>query len=1055
MELSDLNGGRTNPMTGYVRGIGFFSAEQIPFAVVIIFIAFVSFFFWPGNGTIKAIQAILLFIFLFFSFWFLTGNDPRGWFSRLTEQKRWISVEPETKRDSAGILHPEPIKRRVEVYKTSDGTSRYHVVQKEFKLLTYAQKEDNDSYVGFYILKRGYRLMFIFAWEITQAHDPSMTTERALEQIEASANAINTMSLDIGLKVVSQVRSDATEYLRQQAEIYANEDLDNFSRALVKSRALRAKELANEGLFLQNRIFYFCKYALNIGTTDTVAQTFLDKTLGALQPVITWANGGSNEDKDAWEKVIDTAYQVAYRSINMTLTDQNNFAFSTRTLSVQDLWDRDYAVLHKKKSEIPGYVRIVNGRLVEPSINSAQHAIGRLFAPEDGIPVIPQFYRNYIYLPHSNKYAAFLRFDHLSVMAKHNNSLPIGIKRYLYNISASQSEAHPLRDFDCVVEFRSDNPKYTEIQAERTATAAMNSIATSERKNRPNVTAENRYKEAKAVLQQLAANQNPTWISGGIWMYRNSPEELDVAIQGLTTKISGMEVEREEYDTQGVFWSSFPFEWEFFLYRAAKPRQKYFAYEAQSLVPQVKVPEADKRGALLLSRESLTPLYLDIANRKNHLGIFAMSESGKSVFMAELFLEVLLAGYLVLGFDFTPIDKGSTFKELTTTFSRVGFSAAYHNVRQKCMNLMEMPDLRHIPPDSPEYKETYEKIIEDQYKLLMAIVLEGSTRDPGLVGSLLSQCQKAFHQEVDIIRRYEAAWDGGFCSLGHKNGPILEDFVEFTCAWLQRYKAEITEQDMGGDITSGAIERITTQLRGILTKPIGDRINGPSDFDTSVQFLIIALTDSDESVDSLIYALSGMNLLKRKAVTARRSVLPVDESTTLLSSDYFSQQISEVPVQGRHWGCNLILSGQEMESVINCPSGAKIMNNLDNIFCGRILDDALARLSDPKVGFRHEILKKFASNKMRPDPHLRCSNWYWKRNDKHIEVRHFVSDLLLATTASNEDEEEARNRVLKHFPNNRVEGLIEFSKHYIRCKKQNIPLSTIYPETTEDTCYAA
>ena len=498
-------------------------------------------------------------------------------------------------------------------------------------------------------------------------------------------------------------------------------------------------------------------------------------------------------------------------------------------------------------------------------------------------------------------------------------------------------------------------------------------------------------------------------------------------------------MERVEYYTEDVWFQTWPFEWESFLTKPNHRRQKYLSFQAAPLMPMMKTQPVNKKGMMFLTRELNTPVYLDIANEKNHTGIFAKSGAGKSNVILEMLLEYVINEQIVVLFDFPRPDGTSTYTVLVPLLQKLGVKAAYHNVRESTINIIEMPDLRHVTNEQNR-QERWSDAFKSHVRLLVAIVI-GISNNPDrevLVNSLLTDCYYDFHQCDEIKARYERALAGGYGSQAYQQMPILSNFVSFAENWFKEYIAN--KQETNSELSRETIDLILIQLRGILRTPLGRSINGISSFDTNTDVLVIGLTDVAENLDSLLYAMSGLNALYRGAFSAKRSLLGIDEGTILYKFPFFARETGIIPVHGRKWGCNFLIAAQEITTIRDSIAGNEIFKNLDNVFCGHIESPALAEMES--IDFYPELLKYYTTQAFKPSKELLQSYWYLKRSDQHLEVTHPPSHLLLALGATDPDEEAARAKIMAQY-SDEIEGLKAFAQVNARAKKQGLSLDFV------------
>jgi len=1031
MRERDLGDGRVNEMIGTALGIGFLP-PQLFLPCGIIFLCCVPFIL--RNPP----QGLLIFSCIFGSFWLLFGNNPTNFMQRLKRPKKYVAEEPLVDINRAGIPLPIESKRLSRVHQVRQKKKKYYYIERKWHFLTYGQIDLDRKRVGFYLLRRGPQVMFVFAWEAS-GHDPSITMQQSFSLVSAATDALNTLPKDIDLKSYEEVTCSCEDYLRMQLDLLESRERDPLSVELIKSRASRGKELSEEGRLLEHRIIYLAKYRLPLGGDHAVTQTWLDELLSMTQPLVGAIQGKKFESLQAWEQAIDYAYRYAYKAVNFLLSSNTGFGMKVRTLTVRELWSRDYLEQHRPPvPEIPQYIVYNQSGLQLPVMNSGTHAIGTLFEPQAGVPASPHFDRAFVYSPVKKRFAAFVRIGQVHSFPPDRESIARGHVRFLWNILAGKDM--PMYDCRVVTELTPDRSGFENFQLDRITSNSVKREALAAKKQTVDVVATRRRDQAVEAQNLLRDNHIPYWCSVGIWLYRDSREELERAAQELIRRIPSAAVERVTNAIEDYWFGTWPFEWESFLTKPDHLRQKYISFQALPLVPIIKTKPIDRKGMMLVTRELNSPIFIDVANKKNHTAIIGESGSGKSNLMLEVILEYSLHGHLAVIFDFPRPDGSSTYTVLVPLLQELGVRAAYHNVRKSVMNIIEMPDLRQV--GSPvTRKKRWEQAFQNHVRLLCALVM-GTTENPDrevLVNSLLTRCYADFHAEPAIERRYLLAIEGGFGSDAYQNMPILETFVEYAEAWFERYVR--SKKETISALINDTIDVIVTQLRGVLRTSLGASINGISSFDTNVNLLVIGLTEVSENLDSLIYAMSGLNVLMRQSLSVKRSVLGTDEGTILYKFPFFARETGVIPVHGRKWGCNFLVAAQEIQTILKSCSGNEIFKNLDNIFCGRIQDAALAEMLE--LNFRKEMLQTYTSDALKPNPELLQSYFYLKRGDQHVEITHPASKLLLALGATEPEEDAARKRVMALYPNDKIAALKVFAELNAKAKQQGLSMDSV------------
>jgi Helicase HerA, central domain len=1041
MKERDLDDGRVNSMIGKALGLRVISPELVPYCAAIFF----GCIFFNFNNLPRG---LLMFACLYGFFWALVGNDPSKFFERLGQPKKYVAAEPRLDFNQAGFPTPNHPKQTTTTYRIKGKSRKYHWVEKKFHFVTYGQIELDGKKVGFHLLRRGAQLMFIFAWEVF-GHDPSMTGKQAFSILDASNDALKGLPADIDLKCYQDITCSCEEYLRLQAELLAQGDRDPLSEEIIKSRGRRAYQLSADGRLLHNKITILAKYRVPLGGDYAVTQTWIDELLSYTQPLVGAVRGKNFDSIASWEKVLDFAYSHAYRKINFLLSDSKGFGLRVRTMNANDLFERDYLELHRPPAPyIPQYIVYNCDGLQDPVINDpGAHSLGVLFEPQDGYPATPKFDRHYAYLPVKNQYAAFIRLGRIGKFPPDKDNVARGYLRYAFNILCGTHK--PIYNCRLVSELTPDRSGFEIHQLDRIISNSVKREAKAAARQTVDVMASRRREEALEARNLLEENPLPFWCSAGIWLYRESLDQLDQDISSLLHQLKGdVSVERVENNIEATWFQGWAFEWEALLTKPNHRRQKYLSFQALPLVPTIKVKSVNDKGVLLVTRELNSPLFLDIANKKNHTAIFAQTGTGKSNLMLDMIFEYILDNHLAVVFDFPRPDGSSTYTVLIPLLQELGVKAAYHNVRESTMNIVEMPDLRHVT-EAREYKRQWGIAFHNQVELLCAIVV-GTTSHPdeGLIKSLLTRCYAAFHADLDIKCRYSKAIDGGFGSAAYQNTPILEDFVDFAEVWFEQYVKN--KKETISTKVNDTIDIIVTQLRGVLPTPLGASINGISSFDTNVSVLSIGLTNVSENLDTLIYAMAGLNVLFRGTMSSgKRSMLAIDEGTILYKFQSYARATGVIPVHGRKWGCNFVIAAQEIRTIMNSCSGNEIFKNLDNIFCGHLADQAMPEMLS-ELNFRSELLDPYSSDSFKPSPELLQSYWYLKRGAQHLEVTHPASKMTLALGATDPDEDAARKRVMAKYPNDKIAGLKEFASRNAIAKQQGLPMKSICEDSNEE-----
>ena len=1034
MQDKDLNEGRVYRIIGKGLGVGFISPEMAPSAAI-IFIICLPFI------INDAVRGIFIFVFIYFSFWLLVQNDPQSFMERFKKPRNYIATEPCVDFDRGGVPVAETSKQKSSTYKIKGKQVKFQHIEKEFRLRTYGQIELDSRKIGFYLLRRGLEAMFVFCWEVS-GYDPSINPKKAESTLKAAVMGLNHLPADLDLKVIQDINSSSLGNSQIQRELL-DKDLDPLTKEIIKSRGRRGQELAKQGRMQRNQIFVYGKYRLSLGTDFAVKQNMMDEFVAKTQPFVGMVKGEKFDNKPAWEKIIDSAYHYAYQTLKGILSSEKAFGWQIRSLDVEELFAGDYLELHNPPvPKIPQYILYNESGLQQTIINSHTHSLGTLFSPQNGVSVIPRFENSYIFLKNKKQYAAFIRIGAINSFPEDKQSQHLGQLRYLWNAVANTN----IGDCRIVSEITKDNSGFERVQLDRMISNSIKREALAHKKQTIDTIAMERREEAVEARGLLSRNNALFWCSTGFWIYSKRREELEHNIKKLIREIPTASVERVEFQIEEYWKQTLPFSWEAMLTKPNHRRKKYISFQGISTMPLIKHRQMDSKGMMFLTREINSPVYLDIANQKNHTGIFAKSGAGKSNIILEMLIEYIISDGLVVLFDFPRPDGSSTYTTLIPSLQKLGYKAAYHDVKKSTINVIEMPDLRFVE-DPIKRQERWDYSFNSHINFLTTLVIgvvENADRE-SMVTSLISQCYYDFHLDSEIKSRYDIAIAGGYGSEEYQTMPILEDFVKFAEEWFASYLRE--KSNLVSEVSRQTIDLILIQLNGILKTTLGRAINGISSFDIDTSLLVIGLTNVSESLDSLIYAMTGLNALYRAAFSAKRSLLGIDEGTILYKFKFFARETGIIPVHGRKWGCNFLIAAQEIETIKNSVSGSEIFKNLDNIFCGNIEFPAIREMEE--IDFDPDIIEQYIKESFKPSKELLQSYWYLKRGDRHLEVTHPPSYLLLALGATEPEEEQAKDKILQMF-DDKLEALNFFAGVNKIVKQSDISYDDAIARKTEE-----
>ena len=986
---------------------------------------------------------IPLFMLAFVLMFLFLGNNPQQKLQRRTVPKQYRSGHPTLEYDRAGLP-----KMELPSVKTN-----YNFIEANYKSFkSFGQMAYEGLDIGYYLLQRGKReLMFIFAFRVKKGQEPTLTDDMAWSGLKGGTAAV-TGATGIDFKSYWHIHRSADEPLVQLADEYET-STDPLSQALTQSAGENLDQLESEGRLVKSDLIYFAKYRMILGADFEINQGWMDAIAQKVTLVLSTLKDDNFDSLPGWGKAIRQAYVRGYRRALIALTASDGFGLDVETLGVQEIMDIPYQALHPGESAPLGQYIRTDDHSEQPEViiqDYGDHDLGTIFEPYQGLPTTPEFTRSTVYIPSTGKHWAFIRLGKVRHYPVDNQSVPRGYLKFLWTRLTTPT---PFWDCQVITELTED-PSDIEINnMDLVMKNSMKRIAKGLQEQSPDVTAEMRLTEAKELQGLIKSGCRPFWASCGIWVYRESKQEVIEACNELIDRLKTVPTELVTEQIEQYWFQSFPFEWNSLLTKPFVQRPKYLNYQAVPLLPQVQMPKMDDQGQMFLGQELPCPLYLDLLNKSpNHTAIFATTGNGKSGILSGILFSYILNRRVTIVFEYPRPNGESTYTDLVNTFNRIGVSAAYHNVKEHVINILELPDMRWVDalpkPGEPGYKSTlatradlFESAFNNHLAILQALVM-GTTDDPTtelMVSSFLSRCYEAFHQVPDIQRRYQIASEAAFGTPESQQMPIYEEFVDFAENWFIQ---DVMREDIS-DLEKNTIGLIRTQLKGVLSKALGRSINGISSFDSNVQCLVLAMTNVSDSIDSLIYSMVGFNLLLRKAMSTLGSALITDEGTRIYKFASYARLSGRVPSEGRKWACNYIVAATEVETIYQSVAGNEIFTNLQNIFCGGLQDISINRLCND-LGFRREILEKYVGKGI---SHTRQeSYWYWKRDTQHVEVSFNPSSMLMGLVATGKEEVALRDRILEHYPHDPITGYRIHGDLLARAHRAGLCPSTI----TED-----
>ncbi|ABW33239.1 ATP-binding protein [Acaryochloris marina] len=969
------------------------------------------------------------------------GKDYSRIFARMSKQRRYYSDRPNY-QVKAGIPLmvielPEPFKLS-QLFRRQTKQKTLKKIEPEFDLRAYGEMLLGED-IGFYLVHQDKqdRAMVIFGFTL-QGIDPTLSEQEAMDWLQAIVMALQKIP-GIELKFFWDVEGSADQVLLHQHDLVTHHDLDPLSEKLIKSEAQVAVDLAADGKLVHSVIRVYAKYRLSLADDYAVKEDRLDKLLAHTQPLVGTFQEYLNpqpegfSSKQAWEKVLDRAYQAGYIPTAKALTQMG---VKPQPMTKEDLWAIDWEDTHAEPADpCPQSITYSEAGLSPFSENQPlpYHILGELFSPERGLPAVPTPYLYTLYHPIKNQWAALVKINQLSTYNKIDNFLSIGYMKFLLQ---ALEGFHGYRLISEITQIEPDSRLKLVNSAikERNRKAIDAQLLHSTR----NVQAEADVNELVDASRELSSGRWPLKVSLGIWVYRKDKASLTAAVQDLIRRLPTSKTEQVSNHLMTHWISSHPFHWQSLFSKPQLRREEYQCNQGVPLMPLVHPQTIDQQGIPFVSRGVAIPVHLNTALKKNLIAIFGPMGVGKSVLMNRMILENIIHRIFTVVIDVPPGNGKSTYQPFMIQLQRIGVSAAYFDVKSHIINGLDEIDTSWA--GDLLSVQLLKKIKQNHLSLLRALVLGDDLDHPlyKTIKSVLALSYQDWRALADIDQRYRIAKAAAFGSEDSKRMPILQDFVDYFPQWVKQYKQDKDCEDL----ELQAIAMIRTELEAVLTTDLGASINGINTFNFDLQTLVIGLTDLQDPQESVIYSMAAINLMELQSFRYPRSAIFGDEISTTFKYRSISIRFAETCTRGRKEAKNVVIAGTEENTLVQSEGGRDILSNLDAVFYGHCNPTAVENAAK-HLRLKPEILSKYVRAEYAPNLAELCTSWYLRKGNQHYELLFYTSALMIALVCTQPEETAARDRILALYPDNPLQGYIKFGHLLKRAYKLNLPLSLI------------
>jgi hypothetical protein len=530
------------------------------------------------------------------------------------------------------------------------------------------------------------------------------------------------------------------------------------------------------------------------------------------------------------------------------------------------------------------------------------------------------------------------------------------------------------------------------------------------------------------ALRKILEGRKPLYCAPVFVVWRNSERECDEAVVQICNAFESSHAVVENDIAWRVWIESLPINDFSLLTKFSAFSERRMTMDSETVVgfmPLTRPRELDQRGVEFLTEQGGAPLHIDMFPQEEPQRVLVTGStgSGKSVLGWRFIEEVLAAGIPVVGMDLST-GGNSTFQ---LAIQMLGEDAAYVDILQEHLNLLEPPDLRNL---DPKIQIQRFKRWKDFTRQSIVAIAMGQINEQALlerVDSITLRLLENYFADAEIIERYNVAFEQGWKSEAWQQMPTLHDLLKF-CS-KEKLGLESYES-----IDALAINQIVSQVGAKLVDPnIGDMLAKPSSVPPNARIMFYALSGLTNENNSYIMALSAQMACLRNALAHPKSLFVGDELSVLLSKRGFAELIGEQFATGRKEGLSILILAQDMDAIADCSASAKILANLSTTITGCTTHAATRTYSD-KLSFPAEVILPTATEKYKGNRPEMFTRWLISRQGRFWDTRFYAPPMMLAALANGEDEKLARQRILSQYPQTQrgyLLGLSHFTQEYV------------------------
>lgn len=1038
---------KVNRILGKQASIGPIPADQLGPWVAIVVLCYVitNGFFSLGLGWFFSTS-----FWLIVSWWILTGNQPHQFLDRWrnppgTEwcngNNIYISPIPEQRhawiRKRYGDAKVNIRLKPVQVPNQYGGKSKFMPFQNELNICCIAEIKKDDREVAALLLEKGKsQYQLVFGFRIAGLHDVLYDSE-----VTAFAHAIEEgmKELPVGERITfcTGCYSDDEERQSELSTLADDCQLKPVS-VLTRNEQLRVQQLAQGGTRQTWQQLAFCTW-----TSDDEAGTQHKDLVGGLIErlrktgswVVEQITGNKRIYQEAFfKKLLLQGFQQGF--IQWELLLNTKVGLEVTPCNAADLWQWLWNRFNQGVAPpIPQVITLKEtetGLELTEVVTTDKHLCTLLIEGTQGRSACPEHRGDHdrVYLTGKDKVCGVMTMT----------DPPLGWTstreqlKWVWKILSS-SYVH---DTEAWIEISRSNDFFIQDNLARQAkqSKAARTVAITKGQGR-DVGAEIKQEESFEAQRRIYEGTKALHCAPVFLVFRNSAEELTHACNLLANSFETAKVIRERHIAWEIWLQALPITCKRLLHGSNlnERRLTLDTHTVAGIMPLTMPKDIDRRGVEFLTGRGGKPVYIDLFHQQiGRALITGTSGSGKSVLGWRFALEALANNIPVVGMDISS-SGNSTFK---TAIELLGDQGAYYDISSGSSNLLEPPDLRRF--DKLERDRRMESWKDFIRRALSAIAM-GKIHNPHLaqrVDALLIRALDVFLRDPEIITRYNRAFEMGWRSPEWQQIPTLPDFIKF----CTRERLNLRSFE---DLDRHALNQIQSQVGALLASRLGKAIARPSTFSPEPAIKFFALSGLTNEQDAYLMAINAHAACIRNALSHPRSLFIGDELSVLLRRDGFAQIVGETCATGRKDGIAVLLLSQDPDTICECSAGSQIMQNINYRITGRITSSGINSFQR-YLGYPANIISQNATEAFLPRSSDLYSCWLLELGGRFWRTRFYPGELMLASVANNQDEREARDRVMAHYPptsKGRLLGLKAFADEYIPALREGKGFSHI------------